>query len=179
MSAWTVIAHTELGSAATNITFSSIPASYTDLYLVLSSRSDRSGSNNDAQFMQLNSDSGNHSYRFLGGNGSSANTASNSAVGFIYVGQLPGSTATSSTFGNVGIYIPNYTSSNAKSISVDSVGENNATEAYQRIVAGLWNSSSAISTIKIYPEVGPNLVQYSSATLWGITKGSSGGVTVS
>ena len=31
MSAWTVIAHTELGSAQAAITFSSISASYTDL----------------------------------------------------------------------------------------------------------------------------------------------------
>ena len=35
------IATTTLGSAATNITFSSIPATYTDLRLVLVARSDR------------------------------------------------------------------------------------------------------------------------------------------
>lgn len=176
----TLIERIEVGSGgAANITFTSIPQTYDGLYLVLSSRSDRSGANNDAQFMQFNNDTGNHSYQFVGGNGSSANASSNSGVGFIYVGQLPASTATGSTFGNVGISIPNYTSSSNKSISVNSIGENNASEAYQRVLGGLWSNSGAITSIKIYPESGPNLVQYSSASLYGVTAGSDGTTTVS
>jgi hypothetical protein len=78
----------------------------------------------------------------------------------------------------MGIYIPNYTGSTAKSVSVDGVMENNATYAAAGIIAGLWNDTAAVTSVSISSEVA-TLVQYSSATLYGILKGTSNGVTVS
>jgi hypothetical protein len=182
MSAWTVIAHTEVGSGgAANITFSSIPATYTDLYLVLSARFT---SNNATDVgMRFNGDStaAIYSMRMLYGTGSSAATASNSSSYLVWAAVSAGSSQTANTFGNAMIYIPNYAGSSNKSMTQDSVNENNATAATQMIGAGLWSKTDAITSILLdgVASSGGNFVQYTSATLYGITKGSSGGVTVS
>jgi hypothetical protein len=75
-----------------------------------------------------------------------------------------------STFANNEIYIPNYTSSNFKSVSIDSVSEaNQAGAVYQDMVAGLWSTTSAITSITLTSlSTGNNFVQYSTATLYGI-----------
>jgi hypothetical protein len=57
------------------------------------------------------------------GNGSSVVSYTIAELSFMYVT----TSGTSNTFSSTEIYIPNYTSSNNKSVSVDSVTENNAT----------------------------------------------------
>jgi hypothetical protein len=90
-----------------------------------------------------------------------------------------GNSSTANTFGNALIYISNYASSNAKSVSIEAVAENNATTARQDLNAALWNNSAAITSIALTWEQATNFAVGSSATLYGITKGSSGGVVVS
>lgn len=158
------------GAAA--IAFNSIPQTFTDLYIVLSARVAGTSIGVGQKF---NGSTANFSGRFLEGSGSSAisYTAAN------IISYATNSTNTASTFGNSSIYIPNYTLANNKSVSLDSVTENNATAAFQLIGAVLWSSSSAITDIEFYHVNGTNFVQYSSASLYGITKGSDGIVTVS
>jgi hypothetical protein len=171
-----IIQHQELASAQASITFSSIPQTYTDLYLVVSPRAVAS-SDFPAVGIRFNSATTNYSTRYLLGSGSSA--ASGSVAGnYLRVGNTSGSSQTSNTFGSFVIYIPNYTAATSKSVSSDSVSENNATAGYQNIVAGLWSDNAAISTITVLVD-GFNMEAYSSATLYGILKGSDGIVTVS
>lgn len=173
-----LIQHQELGSAQSSIVFSSIPSTFTDLYLTLSLR----GSLNNPQighFIRLNNDSGaNYSSRRLVGNGSSASSASESGSTSIYGGQAPAATQTSNTFGNTSIYIPNYAGSTTKSLSFETTRENNGSAVFTSLIAGLWSGTAAINRIDILCEV-DNWVQYSSATLYGILKGSDGVTTVS
>jgi hypothetical protein len=77
---------------------------------------------------------------------------------------------TASTFSNGEFYIPNYASANNKSVSFDSVTENNkATDQILALNAGLWADSAAITSIKLEVNGGTyNISQYSSATLYGI-----------
>lgn len=174
MSGWTVIDHREIGSAgAGSITFSSIPQGYTDLVVLISDRSSRSGAVNDAVMLRCNGT--NITGRRLFGSGSSPTTTAEFAA--INVA----GNATAGTFSNISFYISNYSSSTtAKAITVDAVGENNASLAYQSIMAGIFNSNSPITSIEFYQETTTSsFVQHSSATLYGITRGSSGGVTVS
>jgi len=167
---------TQIGTAqvvgaggAADITFSSIPSTYTDLCLVFSVRSTRSA-NFDAVFLRVNGDTGSsHSYRFLRGSGSSPDSGNNGAASFVYVGQIPAATSTSSTFQNASVYLPNYATSSSKSMSSDSVSENNATEAWALLTAGLWSNSSAITSLRLYPENGPNFAQHSTAYLYGVS----------
>jgi hypothetical protein len=174
----TLIAHTELGSAQSVISFTSIPATFTDLFLVTSLR----GTLTNPQIgllLTFNNDTGsNYKERRLVGDGSSASSAADYTLTSIYSGQAPANTATASTFNSTSFYIPNYLSSSAKSVSIDSVRENNTTANFMNITAGLWSGTAAINRIDITCEVS-NWAQYSSATLYGITAGSSGGVVVS
>jgi hypothetical protein len=172
MSAWTVIAHTELPSAQAWIEFASIPQTYDDLLVLWSARN---SSNEGQGRIKINGSTANFTVKFLRGDGSAASSFSDT-IGF--PAHIVESGATASTFANIQIYIPNYRAANTKSISVDGVTETNATNTYLSISSLLWSVNDAITKIEV-GSAANNLVQYSSATLYGITKGSSGGVTVS
>ena len=165
-----LISRQTVGSAgAASITFSNIPATFTDLRLVWSGRTDYAGVTNTMNIL-LNSASTTFTLKTVFGDGTTADTQSSSTNQ--YVGWIPGSTATASTFGNTELYIPNYTSSNQKSFSVDTVTENNATAVYNGLIAGLWSGTSAISSITLNPRDG-NWVQYSTFSLYGISSNTS------
>lgn len=176
MSAWTRLAFTEIGaSGQAEIEFASISQNYTDLAILISARSTQSAGN-DNLFIRLNNSALNFTARIFEGTG----TGTNMDTSARYLGAIPAATSTSNTFGSILVYLPNYTSSSAKSFSVESVQENAQSVAYSHFMAGIWNPSpqAAITSIVLDPS-GGNFAQYSSATLFGILKGSSGGVTVS
>jgi hypothetical protein len=158
---------------AASITFTSIPQTFTDLYLVFSVRPDSATTDTQISF---NGNTANFSRRHVFGNGSSAGSSNASDR---YIGSNPNSSYTANTFGNHLMYIPNYTASLAKSYFADSVAENNATTSVQVILAGLWNDTSAITSLSLSVFGSGNFVQYSSASLYGILKGSDGTTTVS
>ena len=163
MSAWTVIAHTEVGSGgATDIIFSSIAGTYTDLCLMLSGRATGSNATGD-MFFEFNDSGSNFSYRHLYGNGSSAVSASYSGI---YGRDLSAATATANTFGSAEAYIPNYAGNTNKSLSVDTAGETNATTTLMSLAAGLWSNTAAITSVNLTTD--GNFVQYSTAYLYGI-----------
>ena len=162
-----VISSVTVGSGgAANITFSSIPQTFTDLVVKLSGRSSRSAAVGEEFYLTFNGNTSSYSERQLRGDGSSAISQTFSGSSIQQLGQ-PGAGATASVFGNWEFYIPNYAGSNNKSISLDGVTENNATQAYQYLEAGLWSNSAAITSITI--SAGSYLaVQYSTAVLYGI-----------
>lgn len=154
------------GGAAT-IDFINIPQVYTDLMIKSSLRGDRSAIFTSVK-ATFNSNTSGYSNRFLEGSGTSATAGSLYSNSF-FLGEATGSTATINTFGNLELYIPNYTSSNHKSGSTDSVSENNATTSYTALVANLWANSSQITSLSLIPD-GGNWTQHSTATLYGIRK---------
>jgi len=169
----TKIATVTVGSGgAASIDFTSIPGTMTDLMVVYSTRP---GSTDGSWVLKVkfNGVNTNQTLRGLDGDGSSASSFTGTEI----AGINEGSSATANTFSNGQIYIPNYAGSTNKSVSLDGVSETNATTAYQRIAAGLWSSTAAINQVTL---VAPStFAQYSTATLYGITKGSLAGVTVS
>lgn len=155
------------GAAA--IEFTSIPQDGTDLFVVLSARGD---TNNDLK-MEFNGVTTGYTRRALYGNAGSALSFSASNA---FPGVINTSTNTANTFGNTALYVPNYTLSNNKSISSDSLYENNDSSTYLLgLYAMLWSNTAAVTSIKI--STGGNLVQHSTASLYKFTKGS-GGATV-
>jgi len=163
---YTLIASSTVGSGgAATIDFTSIPATYTDLLLSVSLRSTEATVETNAT-ISFNGSSANKSARTLYGNGSNANSYAYGSEIYLW---LSGASSTSSTFGNSQYYISNYSSSNNKSISIDSTSENNATLVAQSLSAGLWSNSAAITSITITCG-GGNFVQYSTAYLYGIKK---------
>jgi hypothetical protein len=178
MSAWTVIRHQELASNEANITFSNIPQTYTDLILVYSLRTTLGGFNFDDMSMRINGDTSsvytNRTLRAREGTMSALSGTDNRLA--IY--EACASAAPANSFGNGQIYIPNYALSGTKRIS--SMGYSIASNSNLQggLVSGLWAGNAAVTSISLFSANGQNLVQYSSATLYGITSGSSGGVTV-
>jgi hypothetical protein len=148
---------------ASTIQFTSIPQTYTDLKVSLSSRA--SGTTGNIQFAP-NGSTANRSALVLLNSGSSVISAASSSQPFIF-SYAALSSDTSSTFGNISYYIPNYTSSNEKAVSVDGVTENNATTAFAFLSTSLLGTS-AITSISLTLYFGGTFVQYSTATLYGI-----------
>jgi len=172
----TLIERIEVGSGgAASITFSSIPQTYTDLYVVVSGRTTATeASGGSYANLKPNNTTASQSMRTLRGTGSSVSSNSETTVFFT----VNPSDATSNTFANSAVYIPNYTGSQNKSMSVDGLNENNATGARQELAAALYSTSSPISSLVLTPGSG-NFVQYSSASLYGVTAGNDGTTTVS
>lgn len=160
-----LISTTTVGSGgAATIVFSSIPATFTDLVVLISGRCTTTDTTATLAFNA----GGSYTRRTLLGNGS-ATSSNTSAVDF----RISKSDDTASTFGSSSIYIANYAGSTVKSYSVDAVNENNATAANQAITAGLWDQTAAITSITL-DAVSGDFAQHSTASLYGITKGTDG-----
>jgi hypothetical protein len=160
-------------AGASSVTFSSIPQTgYTDLVIKASIRGSVSQTN-DYGTVQFNGDTGsNYPWRQLAGNSNAASSSSGTNAGALAL-RYSAANATANTFGNDELYIPNYTGSAYKSISSDTVSENNATAASDAIAslwAGLWNNTAAITSIKLNPGAGGTFVQYSTFYLYGVAK---------
>ena len=162
---------TQLTSSAASVTFSNIPQSgYTDLKVVVSGRNDTNPySENWMQFGIGFNGQGNMvnvTGKGLSGNGTGASSL-NMPADASNITYMPTSGATANTFGNAEFYIPNYTSSNNKSFSVDSVTETNATAALAILSAGLWSQTSAITSITLTSRNG-SFDTYSTFSLYGL-----------
>ena len=163
---YVLIASNTVGSGGvSSVTFSSIPQTYTDLVIKASARNTDSGITYFT--LTFNGNTSSYSGIRLEGTGSSSASYNLQTTAGIQPVYIDSSTYTANTFGNSEIYIPNYTSSNYKSLSSDSVSENNATAANMNMIAGLWSNSSAVTSITLTSIAG-NFVQYSSFYLYGV-----------
>jgi hypothetical protein len=178
--AMTLISTTTVGAGgAASIDFTAIPGTYTDLFLVASLRDTTGGTGDGGFAIRFNASTSGYATRFLGGNGSSATSSTGSSstlIGNNGYGGDPYAGTTANTFGSISVMIPNFAGSSAKTASIDAVGENNATTAYQSIAAASWTGTSAITQVTLLPAT--LFAQYSVVSLYGITKGS-GGATAS
>lgn len=151
------------GSA--NMTFSSIPATFTDLLVKVSARGDTSALYGYL-VVKINASTTNYSGKLIYGDNATVGSTSAPADKW-QPGIVNYATATASTFASSEFYIPNYTSANYKSASCDAVGETNTTYVMAYLTAELWSDTAAITTLTLTPDSG-NFVQYSTATLYGI-----------
>jgi hypothetical protein len=167
MATFTKIASVTVGSGgSTLVQFTSIPSTYTDLQLLVSIRYGTNSNQTQSIGLYFNGDGfpASASGRVLNGNGST--TSSYTSSGFNDAGIMNDTSTTANTFSSHSIYIPNYAGSNFKSLSIDSVTENNATLARANTIAGLYSSTSAINAIKV--DTGGTALQHSTFTLYGI-----------
>jgi hypothetical protein len=158
-STYVLIEAKTLSSTQTSITFSSIPQTYTDLVLKMSSR--LTSANVDNTITLNGSSTKSYGLRMYG-NGS--NSSSDNAAG----GGLANSSGyTASVFSNTEYYIPDYTGSKNKNISIDAVTENNDTQAYQNFSSQVFTLTSGITSIQLTPVSGSYAIG-STFYLYGI-----------
>ena len=169
-----------LESNQASVIFSSIPQNFTDLILLISARSSRSLALDDC-FIVVNNITSGYTGRGLDGNGTTTSAFANAGASdkFYFMSIVSAATATSNTFSNSSVYIPNYSGSAVKTISCESVTENNSTESYTRIAVGLLDNTAPITSLTLTPGVGPNFITGSMFSLYGVLKGSDGIVTTS
>jgi hypothetical protein len=155
------------GSQGT-ITFTNIPQNYTDLVVKASVRSTYASTYYDNMLLTFNGSSSGYSFaRGIGiGNGISIDGPFVSQSN-IYVGEVPAVTATASTFSNNDMYLPNYTGSTFKHISVDKTLENTTSTYIIGMAVGLWANTSPITSINLALASG-SFAQYSQVTLYGV-----------
>ena len=168
-----LIAKSTLGADAASVTLGSggtIPQTYTDLLLIMSVRSTKTGANWGNIALTFNASGSGYKRRLLYGNGSSATSTSNTSASNLSYHYATAASAPADTFGSIEIYIPNYAGSTYKSTSSTSVTENNATAAFIAADAGLWENTAAITSIEIDEDDSNNLKSGSSFFLYGITK---------
>jgi len=148
------------------ITFSSIPSTFTDLVVYISARAS-TDTQSAPTLMSINGNSSNLSFKRILGTGGSVISQSGTGTGGVGGVLTNGSDFTSNTFGSGQVYIPNYAGSSYKSYSMESTNENNASGSYMSMVAGLWSSTAAITSLTFTQEVG-NTANYSTFYLYGV-----------
>ena len=163
------IASTTLSTSAASVTFSSIPATYTDLVVRYSFRTADIGSIGVLFLTFNNNTSSIYSRTRLRADNSnprlaeSSRTSNGTLIGILGAG----TDATANTFSSNEIYIPNYTASTNKPFSTfDVTSTNSATQADQSVLAALFRSTDAITSIKL--EGQSNFVSGSTFHLYGI-----------
>ena len=157
------IATTTLGSNA-NITFSSIPGTYTDLRLVVANVTATAAVNFCLQF---NGDTAtNYSYTQIRGNGTAASSIRGTSVARIIL-DAPDNLSTSvPTMFTADLF--SYAGATNKTILGTGSLDYNGSGTVNRTV-GLWRNTSAITSISIFADAA-NLKIGTTATLYGILK---------
>lgn len=162
-----LIASTTLGSAAGTVSLSSIPATYDDICVIASVRDTWTGGQYNAILVRPNGATTNLSCRALYGTGSSAASLTNASNIYAWSNS---SGATADTFASIEFYFPNYAGAANKSVSISGVTENNsATSNLLYATAGLWASTTAISSVDFVSDSSRTFATGSSFYLYGVT----------
>ena len=156
------IATNTLSSAAASITFSSIPATYTDLRLVFVGQLNTGSANLTLRF---NGDTGtNYSNTNLGGDGSTAQSVGQTSTSRGYINSITSINATSLMLQECDIM--NYAGSTYKTtISKGSADKNGSGGTEVNVM--LWRNTAAITSVQVLPD-GNSLNTGTTATLYGI-----------
>lgn len=166
---------TQTGTSAT-ISFTSIPQTYQDLFLVVQSRSGTASTYTDiyARFGTGGGavDSGNNysTTRLLSDGGGSVSTDRFSNSSLIYCNIIPASSTTVGVFATSLMHVPNYKNTTSfKTMLIRSASDANGT-GYSTLQVGTWRNTGAITSIDLLTNA--NYTPGSTFTLYGIKAGA-------
>jgi hypothetical protein len=170
------IATVTVGSGgAANIEFTSIPSTYQHLQIRFIAQTNRATYGVDDFRLQLNSDTANNYARHrLGGTGSSVEVNATTSTSYINSKDTVATTTAGSAFFGAGVIdLLDYANTNKyKTVRTLSGADINGTIAgfggSIGFASGLWQNNNAITSIKMYPDVGSLWSRYSSFALYGI-----------
>jgi hypothetical protein len=169
---YVALAKTVLTTTQATITFSSIPATYTDLVLQISARSSYAVNNQDPVYVRFNSDTANNysQTELYGYQGNTIFSSRAGNIGYVQVYSAQTANNPADIFSTIEMYIPNYTSTITKTVGITGMTEQSAASGVYvtGIMARQWRGTAAISTITLTLQTGPNFVSGSSFYLYGI-----------
>jgi hypothetical protein len=152
------IATTTLGSSATDVTFTSISGSYTDIVLISSAKV--TAGENGSQFTFNGDTASNYSTNFVYGIGSTGSSVRSSG-GSMNVGRFD-----STAFYTNVTHLMNYSSTTTYKTVISRINDNTLTG----VNIGIWRSTSAVTSLKLDVAFMGSFVAGSTFTLYGILK---------
>ena len=166
---YSLISSNVLSSSAGSVSFNSIPATFTDLILRYSNKTDYADERILGAIRFNNDSANNYSNTYLNKVDNTVVSGRFSNISFSYDIESPSATATANTFGSGEIYIPSYLVATNKPFSDISFGEINTALDHQiYALANLWRNTAAITSITAFPGGGASFVSGSSFYLYGI-----------
>jgi hypothetical protein len=156
------IATTTLGSAAASVSFTSIPATFTDLVIVVNYSLNTA---NSSLFVRLNSDtSSNYSYTRVSGNGSTASSGRDSNQTQARI-TADTTAQASGTRQMVTLNFLNYSNATTNKTFITRYNSVGGTEAF----VDLWRNTNAITSIEVKGFDATAIIESGSTfTLYGI-----------
>ena len=163
-----LIASQTLSSSTATFSFSSIPSTFTDLFVVGSLRCDESSFTNEQIRIRFNAVS-TASYYFgtIRGDGSAATSSRGDDLTSGFVGLMNTNATTTNAFSSFVISIPSYRSSIPKPSSTFTAMEDNATVAYTTSLSNLALINAPITSITFTTANSRNFVSGTSFYLYG------------
>jgi hypothetical protein len=156
MPTYDLIASSNVTSAVNNVTFSSIPATYDDLVLHVSSlyQTNDGSPNNSSYFIQMNGDTSSaYTFRILRATGSPI-AVSGQSYGTGTTGEVTAAgDGISLSYGASGTFtIFQYTNTSAYKQVMTHFGNSPGGQAVDMVGNYVWANTSAINSIKFYPQ---------------------------
>jgi hypothetical protein len=166
---YSLISSNVLTASAGSVSFNSIPATFTDLLLRYSTKTDYADFRVLGAIRFNNDTANNYSNTTLNKVDNTVQSNRYSSNSFSYDIESPSASGTANTFGSGEIYVPSYLVAANKPFSDITYGEIN-TGLNQQIyaLANLWRNTAAITSITAFPGGGANFVSGSSFYLYGI-----------
>jgi len=154
-STYTPIAtYTVAGSAASSITFNSIPSTYTDLVLVCNVQATAGGSG-----LVVPNGASSFSFTRVYGNGTSALSSRGTSFPGLFIGSV--------SSGVIGTYIMHLMNYSNTTTYKTTLARSSASDTDTEAIVSLWQSTSAISSL-VFSINGTTIAVGGTATLYGI-----------
>lgn len=166
-----LIGSSVLVATATSISFTSIPATYRHLTVIVNGRSNRAGVATDPINVQFNGDTAaNYDTEYTDAAAAAAPAAENLADTSIFAGRVAAATASAGAAGGSRILIPDYRGTTFQKLAIIHDGYVTGTASgtvHSFTASGRWRSTAAINRVDLVPAVGPFAVG-TVASLYGI-----------
>jgi hypothetical protein len=159
------IATNTLGSAAASITFSSIPATYTDLRIVLVSSATYADVRTTLGYRFNGDSSTNYSFTRVRTDGSTRESQTAANVSYQSLGYAPANSTSNKGLHTIDVF--SYAGSTYKTSLATASADQNSQGNFQREI-NLWRSTSGITSVVLFDINGSNFVTGTIATLYGI-----------
>ena len=162
------IATVTLGSAASTISFSSIPSTFKHLQIRGIGRAANSVTDENL-VIQLNSDTAtNYSLHNVYGTGAATGANAGANTNVSYFARVTGASSNASTYGVAVADVLDYADPNKYKTIRSLSGHDQNGSGYISLFSGNWRSTSAVTTVTIKNDSGSNIAAGSTFALYGI-----------